>query len=118
MAEEKLLRLQILRTKLETAQLHLEEARLEKIQRELACQDQKDEGKFNAERREAVEKEMERDAELLKERQRPSYALCTEVAWDEDEKQYSCSHDGVVAYGETPAMAHDNFDHVWVFGKK
>lgn len=118
MAEEKLLRLQILRTKLETAQLHLEEARLSNVQRELACQDQKDDTKFNETRREAMEKDMEEDNRLLKERQRPSYALCTEVTWDDDEKQYSCSHDGVTAYGETPAMAHDNFDHVWVFGKK
>ena len=29
---------------------------------------------------------------------------------------WTCSHQGLVAHGETPAMAAENFDHLWTFG--
>jgi len=44
-------------------------------------------------------------------------AVYTEVYFDETEKQWACQHGGVTAYGDTPAMACENFDHLWVYGK-
>ena len=29
---------------------------------------------------------------------------------------WQLEHQGLVAYGDTPAMAADNFDHLWTYG--
>lgn len=60
--------------------------------------------------------EFRREREQNKSRFRPSQEHWVEVRFNENMKQWEASHQGVVAYGDTPEMACDNFDHLWVFG--
>ena len=114
---EKLLRLKIYRQRLLRSQEQTAEARLECMQREVAVLEQRKENEFNEERREAVRAEVKRDAHWSKQRRRPCMAVYTEIYFDVDEEMFACRHAGVVAYGDTPSMACENFDHLWVFGK-
>lgn len=54
----------------------------------------------------------ERDKEML----RPSREHWVEVEFNSEKGMWSAQHQGVVAYGDTPEMACDNFNHIWVFG--
>ena len=47
---------------------------------------------------------------------RPSKMHYAEITYDEERKQYSATRDGVTAYGNSPEMACDNFDHLWLYG--
>ncbi len=38
------------------------------------------------------------------------------VAFDSVTNRWKCEYQGVVAWGDTPEMACDNFDHLWMFG--
>ncbi len=60
-----------------------------------------------------------RDLALNRERQwqRPSYTLRVEVTSDPERNQFKASFGGVCAWGDTPEMACDNFDHVWLYGE-
>jgi hypothetical protein len=58
----------------------------------------------------------ERDRERDKEMARPSREHWVEVEFDSEKDKWAARHQGVVAYGDTPEMACDNFDHIWVFG--
>ncbi len=48
--------------------------------------------------------------------QRPSRMQFAEVTYDGERKQFSAAYCGVVAYGDSPEMACDNFDHLWLYG--
>jgi len=48
---------------------------------------------------------------------RPSQFLDTWVFFDDDRKQWTCVYSGVAAFGDSPEMACDNFDHLWMYGK-
>ncbi len=77
--EEKILRLKILQSELRRAELQKEEAEMEHLQRALALQDQEDECKFNQQRRERLQADMEAGVVFEKERRRPSMYLGTDV---------------------------------------
>ena len=47
---------------------------------------------------------------------RPSNLRHPTVEFDMEKQLWSATLDGVVAHGDTPEMAYDNFDHLWVFG--
>jgi len=48
--------------------------------------------------------------------QRPSRMHYVEVTYDEERKQFAATYCGVTAYGDSPEMACDNFDHLWLYG--
>jgi hypothetical protein len=49
--------------------------------------------------------------------QRPSHMHHVEVAFDPERHQFRAAYFGVVAWGNTPEIACDNFDHLWLFGE-
>jgi hypothetical protein len=48
---------------------------------------------------------------------RPSRLHFAEVTYDEERKQFAAICGGVTAYGDSPEMACDNFDHLWLYGE-
>ena len=52
-----------------------------------------------------------------KDSRRPSRVLWPDVYYSDKDKTWVCSHSGVRAYGDTPEIACDNFDHLWMYGK-
>lgn len=67
---------------------------------------------------EATLAEFQHDRELDKNRRRPSRELWVDTSHDPENNRWIAQHQGVVAYGDSPEMACDNFDHLWVFGDK
>jgi hypothetical protein len=116
-AEEKAIRRQILVAALEQQLQETDEAKISRMQRALAYQQQEEEFKFQNEQRDAARVEMGRDARLNADRHRPSYVVYTDIYFDQEEEAWACRHSGVVAYGDTPSMACENFDYLWTFGK-
>jgi hypothetical protein len=47
---------------------------------------------------------------------RPSRMHYVEMTYDEQRKQFAATYCGVTAYGDSPEMACDNFDHLWLYG--
>ena len=47
---------------------------------------------------------------------RPSRMHYVEVTYDEERRQFAATYCGVTAYGDSPEMACDNFDHLWLYG--
>ena len=114
---KKLMRLRIYQQELLRAEEMAAEATLERLQRAAALREQEAEYLFHNERRADAKVSMKREAGLEQERQRPSMFIGTDIFFDEDEQLWACEHCGVLAHGDTPAMACENFDHLWVFGK-
>ena len=63
--------------------------------------------------------EKSRDLALNRERQwqRPSYTLRVEITSDPERNQFKASFGNLSAWGDTPEMACDNFDHLWLYGE-
>jgi len=40
-----------------------------------------------------------------------------ELGYDTEKKQWRASYCEAVAFGDTPEMACDNFDHLWLYGE-
>lgn len=57
-----------------------------------------------------------REIEYRKQHRRPSQERYANVEFDSDKKLWAAISQGVVAYGETPEIACDNFDHLWLYG--
>ncbi len=114
---KRLLRLKILKAQLDRAHEEFAEAQIERLQRALAYREQEAEHEFNQARRAEVRKEVESENNWTKEKRRPSMCIAGDIFYDETEEKFACRHDGITAYGDTPAMACENFDHLWVFGK-
>ncbi len=114
---KKLLKLKIWQARLEQAHVGLAEAQIEKLQRGLAYREQEAEAECNQARRVKAREEVALQDMWDKEKQRPSMFIGTDIFYDEDKEKFACQHDGVIAYGDTPAMACENFDHLWVYGK-
>ena len=53
---------------------------------------------------------------IYKECRRPWKAQNAFVDFDEEKQVWRVTFQGVVAWGDTPEMACDNFDHLWMFG--
>jgi hypothetical protein len=47
---------------------------------------------------------------------RPWRAVGAVVGFDAEKNQWKCEFQGVTAWGDTPEIACDNFDHLWMFG--
>lgn len=86
------------RTKRKTAEVLLEKAKIERtiVEETLA--------------------ECRQDREHRKQNRRPSQERYVEMEFDSERGQWAARHASVVAYGDTPEMACDNFDHLWIFG--
>ena len=54
---------------------------------------------------------------VLQECLRPWKQNGATIEFDAERKQWTATYQGVVAYGDTPDMACDNFDHLWMFGE-
>ena len=73
-----------------------------------------------AEQKESQAREQKyRDLVETREREwlRPSKLHFAEVTYDTDRKQFVATCGGVTAYGNSPEMACDNFDHLWLYGQ-
>ena len=116
-SEEEALRIKILQSRLRRARLQEEEAEMEHIQRALALQDQEEEIEFNREQRGSQRKREEVNINCERNWKRPSIFLHTNIYLDEEMNKWVCCYTGVMAFGETPATACDNFDHLWTFGR-
>ena len=114
---KRLLRLQILKAHLTRANEQVQEAQIEKLQRALAYREQEAEFESNQARRAEIQKALEQERGWDKEKRRPSMFIFTDIFFDEELEKFACQHCGITAYGDTPAMACENFDHLWVFGK-
>lgn len=114
---KKLMRLRIDEQRLIEASERATEASLERLQRGAALREQEAEYAFNNERRLEMKASMQRESRRDLEIQRPYVFVETMVYYDEDEQAWACEHCGVMAHGDTPSMACENFDHLWVFGK-
>lgn len=62
-------------------------------------------------------KELNYTCECGKALYRPSREQFVDIDFDAERNLWAVSHQGVVAYGDSPEMACDNFDHLWVFGQ-
>lgn len=82
------------------------------------CREQ-EELKLAEEKAEAARQQIHHDYVMERERewQRPSHTRYVEVVYDEERKQFVATHCGVTAYGNSPEMACDNFDHLWLYGE-
>jgi hypothetical protein len=56
--------------------------------------------------------------ELDKNRRRPSRELWVEIRHEPENNRWVAERQGVVAYGDSPEMACDNFDHLWLYGEQ
>lgn len=72
-----------------------------------------------AEQKESQAREQKyRDMLETREREwaRPSRMHYVEMTYDEQRRQFAATYCGVTAYGDSPEMACDNFDHLWLYG--
>jgi len=94
------------------AELHITEAQF----RMCAAHEMMKEAVAKRTQAEECLEEYRRDRELNKTRRRPSREHWVELNFDSERNQWAATSHGVTAYGDTPEMACDNFDHLWVFG--
>ena len=114
---KKILTLKILAKQLEIAEEKLLQAKLSRLQQASATQDGGEELAFRQDRRAEAAAEASIDRVFAKEKYRPSFYVGTDVYPDpEEDGKWCCEHAGVIAYGDTPEMACENFDHLWVYG--
>lgn len=95
------------------------EATLQKVQFEMMAAHEAWK-EAEAKRKEAEESlaQCRHDRELDKNRRRPSRELWIEVSYDSENNRWIAQHQGVIAYGDSPEMACDNFDHLWLYGEQ
>lgn len=89
----------------------------DRAKRAAICREQ-EELKLTDQKAEQARQEKYRDLVETRERewQRPSRMHYIEVTYDEERKQFAATYCGVTAYGDSPEMACDNFDHLWLYG--
>jgi hypothetical protein len=115
---KKSLTLKILAKQLEIAEEQFAEAQLERLQRMAALREEESEFEFRQARRAEASEDAQRDRLFEKEKYRPSNFVYTDVYPDPAEDgKWCCQHAGVIATGDTPAMACENFDHLWMYGQ-
>ena len=81
-----------------------------------ACQGEESRQQNERERAARDQKERDLREQRDKEWSRPSHMHCVEVTYDEGQKQFAATYYGITAYGNSPEMACDNFDHLWLYG--
>jgi hypothetical protein len=107
--EEKLLRKKILEAKLKRALAERVQAECHRAAAEMALMKARIEAEY------ATKLEAER-FRLHSQNGRPSRFLATYVFYDDEKQLWACAYDDIVTYGDSPEMACDNFDHLWVYG--
>jgi len=116
MSKAKILSLKIIKVRLQTERARRAEAELEAYRSQIGATDMEEQLDHNRSGRSQDAHNLEEEKRLRKEQQRPSRALWPEVFWEDHKEQWACEHSGVVAYGDSPEMACENFDSLWVFG--
>jgi hypothetical protein len=114
---ERTLRVQILQARLEKARAEKEQAILHQMMAEMAAEEARLDFRMRSQAREQSAKEYMEDMRLKRQAARPSRFLGAFVFQDDEIGKWVCAYDGVTAYGESPEMACDNFDQLWVFGR-
>ena len=114
--DERLLRKRILESRLKRALIEETEAECRKTVADMdlrrACIEAEDHMRG---REYATKLEAER-FRLHMQNGRPSRFLATYVFHDDEKQLWACAYDDIVTYGDSPEMACDNFDHLWVYG--
>jgi rubrerythrin len=116
MSKAKTLSLKIMKARLQTERAKKAEAELEAYRSQVGATDMQEQLEANRMYRSQAAQEAQEEKRLKKEQQRPSRALWPEVFWEAHKEKWTCEHSGVVAYGDSPEMACENFDRLWVFG--
>jgi len=94
-----------------------EEASKHRAERALICREA-EELKLAEQKESQAREQKYRDMLETREREwaRPSRMHYVEVTYDEQRKQFAATYCGVTAHGDSPEMACDNFDHLWLYG--
>jgi hypothetical protein len=116
MSKAKILRLKIMKANLQTERARKTEAELEAYRSQVCATDMEEQLEHNRLCRTQVAREVDEDKRLRKEQQRPSRVLWPEVFWEPHKEKWACEHSGVEAHGDSPEIACENFDRLWVFG--
>jgi hypothetical protein len=120
MSKAKILSLKIMKARLQTERTRKTEAELELYRSQVGATDMEEQLEANrvyrSESAQEAAQETSEKKRLEREQQRPSRALWPEVFWEAHQEQWACEHSGVKAYGDSPEMACENFDRLWVFG--
>lgn len=111
------LKFKILKSRLLTEQAHQAEAEWEATRSSILFENTEEEIEDARENRARARGEAEAEANYRKDSRRPSRVLWPDVFFNPEEKKWVCMHSGVRAYGDTPEIACDNFDHLWMYGK-
>lgn len=104
--------------RLKTERARQTEAELEAFRSQIGAEDMEEQLEANRACRAEVVKEAAEDKRLRKEQQRPSRALYPDVFFDDLQQEWACEHCGVRAHGDSPELACENFDHLWMFGNE
>ena len=116
MSKAKILSLKIMKARLQTERARKQEAELEAYRSQVGATDMEEQLEHNRSYRSQTSQEAEEEKRLKKEQQRPSRVLWPDIFFEEHNDQWACEHSGVVAYGDSPEIACENFDRLWIFG--
>lgn len=116
MSKAKILSLKIMKARLQTERARKTEAEIEAYRSKMAAEDMEEQIEHNRSFRSKESVDADEEKRLKREQQRPSRALWPDVFFEEHKEQWACEHSGVVAYGDSPEMACENFDSLWMFG--
>jgi hypothetical protein len=70
--------------------------------------------RLQEEQRVDCRRELRANKQEERDRRRPSRTLYPEIY--RGDEGWVCEHGGVIAYGDSPEIATDNFDHLWLYG--
>lgn len=101
------LRQQLLREEEQILTLEMERLNMANLESDIRIQEEQRVGR----RRELRESKQE-----VQDNRRPSRTLWPEIY--KGDSGWICEHGGVSATGDSPEMATDNFDHLWMFGEE
>ena len=116
-AKAKKLHYKILKSRLLADQARQSEAEWEATRSSILFENTEEEIEDARENRARARAEAIAEASYRQDSRRPSRVLWPDVFFNTDEKKWVCMHSGVRALGDTPEIACDNFDHLWMYGK-
>jgi len=116
-AKAKKLHYKMLKAQLEVAKARQMEAEYEAARSAMLYENTEEEVAHAQEGRTRERKEADQESNHRKSTRRPSRALWPDVYYSENDKSWVCRHSGVRALGDTPDIACDNFDNLWMYGK-
>lgn len=107
---------ELLKSRLNRAKFEAEKARIEKITAKFVMDSAQIELAIRSKQAEEIF-EGGLQGKVANQLTRPCHLLDTEIEYDTDQEQWACHYQGVVAYGDTPELACENFDHKWMFSE-